>query len=122
MGNLVNKHVFRREPCLTSSSGADHPRQARIYLELPPQANVTLTREYHNRLMLLCQVSFSQLSDSIVKKAQKEERKPKVEVKERATAEAGSGASGSAGVAPVVARGRGRGGGSAQDRRWPPTW
>jgi hypothetical protein len=54
------------------SSGTDcteRKGQPRVYLEIPPEGDTELTKQFHNRLMMLCQMSFVQLSDSIIKRS-----------------------------------------------------
>ena len=66
---------------------AEQPGQARIYVDLPPANDPQLVQEFHNRLMMLCQLPYGKLADSILKNNMKQ---PKVKT-ERGTeaAEAG---------------------------------
>lgn len=70
----------------------DKPNQPRVYLEMPPESDPALTKEFHNRLMMMCQISFVQLTDSILKR---QARCTKQSVGEARAPESAAGAAGS---------------------------
>ena len=49
-------------------SCTENPGKARVTLDIPTENSPLLRAEYHNRLMRLCQVSFVQLSDRIMRR------------------------------------------------------
>lgn len=72
----------------------DQPRKARIYLELPANDSPELTKQFHNRLMMLCQLPLVTLSDCILKRQSKPTKSARPHVAKTAEApEAGGGPS-----------------------------
>lgn len=55
----------------SGASCPDFPNQPRIRLDLPPDDQAELREEYHNRLMMLCQLPYVKLTESILKRHQK---------------------------------------------------
>ena len=50
---------------------ADYPNQPRILLDLPADGDKKLMAEFHNRLMLLCQLPYDKLSGCVLRRHQK---------------------------------------------------
>ena len=48
-----------------------HPNQPRVRLDLPPDDQAALQQEFHNRLMMLCQLQYVKLTEAILKRHQK---------------------------------------------------
>ena len=71
----------------------DRPTQSFIKLALPPANDEQSTRLFHNRLMMLCQVSYHALAEKILTAGQRKSRKiAGASVPAAAPAEAGDGA------------------------------
>ena len=65
---------FRVGKFVPASDSALAKPQSYIQLELPPAGQNAAAAEYHNRLMMLCQVSLAQILEAIQRRAEK--RKP----------------------------------------------